>query len=227
MTPAQRERLAIPVVLTYWLLLLGGLVTCAVLRVEHAASIMPIWVGAVAGTLLGQVLAMRDYRPWIAVVVIVVATGSGAQLVPVDISGREVWLAFVPAALCGFWSLGDRSALAACWFPAVMWMLAILDRSAGTLAPDGSGVVLLAALAVLFLALLRVRESRRVSLWRSVAAVPLAPARPVELLRTPPQHQLARAGWGLSTASRRPRPTRRCIDCRAAPTRPSRPGSRG
>jgi hypothetical protein len=200
MNPAQRDRLAIPVVLVYWLLLLGGLAACAAIRIEDYASIMSVWVGAVAGTLVGQSLAMRDYRPWIAVLVIIIATGIGAQLVPIDLGGRELWLAFVPAALCGFWSLGDRSVLAACWFPVVLWMLAILDRSSGTLA-DGASIVLLAPLAVLFIALLRVRESRRVGLWRSIATVPLAPARPVELLRTPPHSQLARAGWGLSVSS--------------------------
>lgn len=201
MTPVQRDQLATPVVLVYWLLLLGGLASCAALRMQDHAALMPVWVGAVAGTLLGQVLAMRDYRPWAAVVVVVVATGTGAQLVPPELAGRELWLAFVPATLCGFWSLGDRSAIAACWFPAVLWMLAILDRSDGTPPSDGLGIALLAGLAVLFFALLKVRESRRVSLWRSVAAVPLAPPRPVELLRTPPRIQLAHAGWGLAVSA--------------------------
>src|SRR4029079_11579614 len=62
---------------------------------------------------------------------------------------------------------------------------------------DGAGVVLLGALAVMFLVFLRLREARRVALWRTVAAAPLATARPATVLREPPGRQLARGGWAL------------------------------
>src|SRR6185436_16276097 len=93
-----------------------------------------LWAGAVGGTLLGQCLALRDFRLWITVLVVAAVVVFGAPL--------------VPTALCGIWSLGDRTALPACWFPAVIWMLSILDRSDAARAPDSAGVALLAGLAV-------------------------------------------------------------------------------
>jgi hypothetical protein len=204
MTSAQRDVLATPVVLVYWLMLVGGLLVYGVTQVDGSASIASfgaLWAGAVGGTLLGQCLALRDFRLWITVLVIAAIVVFGAPLVPSLLAGPMLWRAFVPAALCGYWSLGDRTALPACWFPAVIWMLSILDRSDATRAPDAAGAALLAGLAVLFLAFLRAREARRVGLWRAVSPLALAPVKPPELLREPPARQLARAGWGLGVSA--------------------------
>ena len=55
---------------------------------------------------------------------------------PDTIAERAVWMAYVPAALCGFWCLGDRTSLVAFWFPAVIWMLTILDGTNASAVPD-------------------------------------------------------------------------------------------
>jgi len=204
MTSSQRDLLATPVVLVYWLMLVGGLLVYGITQIDGSASISAfaaLWAGAVGGTLLGQCLALRDFRLWITVLVVAAVVVFGAPLVPTLLSGPMLWRAFVPAALCGFWSLGDRTALPACWFPAVIWMLSILDRSDAARAPDSAGVALLAGLAVLFLVYLRARESRRVGLWRATGPLSLAPVKPPELLREPPGRQLARAGWGLGVTA--------------------------
>jgi hypothetical protein len=201
MSPSQRHRLARPVVLVYWLLVGGGLVLYSSARLDSFPALVPLWIGAVGGTLLGQFLAVRDLRLWITSLIIIVATYFTMPLMTAGFADLALWKVLIPAALCGFWSLGDRSVLTAFWFPVVLWMLSILDRTDGKLAPDGPGVVLLGALAVLFLLFLRVRESRRVGLWCEVSAEPLAPTRPAALLREPPARQLARAGWGLAATA--------------------------
>jgi hypothetical protein len=200
MTDAQRRRLARPVRLIYWLILLGGLALFTATHDGDGEVTAALWTGAIGGTLLGQYLALHDFRLWIAALVVAGAGLYVGPLVPSDHAAAQLWYAFVPAALCGFWSLGDRGALAAVWFPIVIWMLSILDRS-DQIAPDGPAAILLGGLAGLFICFLCLRESRRVALWRSVAAEPLAPARPTELLREPPGRQLARAGWWLSVGA--------------------------
>ncbi|TMQ12648.1 MAG: hypothetical protein E6J90_30780 [Deltaproteobacteria bacterium] len=201
MSQPQRSQLAAPVVLVYWLMVLGGLALFTVTRVDNVSDILPLWIGALAGTLLGQFLALHDLRLWVAALVICFTGLYCGPLVPSGQSSAQLWLAFIPSALCGFWSLGDRSALAAMWFPAVLWMLAILDRNDQQLAPDGVAAILLGGLAVLFIWFLHTRESRRVGLWRTVSPEPLAAIEPPQLLREPPGRQLARAGWGLSAGA--------------------------
>jgi hypothetical protein len=197
MTPSQRDQLAAPVVLVYWLLLIGGLSLYLIPQRGDMLPVAALSVGAIGGTLLGQCLALRDFRLWIAALIVVITTVLCGPLLPDGLAGAQLWRAFVPAALCGFWSLGDRAVVAAFWFPAVIWMLSILDRTTAKLAPEGTGVVLLGGLAVLFLVFLRASEARRVGLWRQVAAVPLATAKPAAVLKQSPRLQLARAGWGL------------------------------
>ena len=201
MTPSQRHRLAIPVVVVYWLLIGGGLVTYTATRSSDLSAIFPLWIGAIVGTLLGQILALHDFRLWITALIVMVAAYFTMPFIAAGFADTSLWKVFIPAALCGFWSLGDRAMLAAFWFPVVIWMLSILDRTDGSLTPDGSGIVLLAGLAVLFLVFLHARESRRVGLWCAVSASPLARARPPALLKEPPGRALARAGWGVVTSA--------------------------
>src|SRR5262245_53151418 len=110
-----------------------------------------------------------------------------------------LWRAFVPAALCGFWSLGDRTTLVAFWFPAVIWMLSILDHANAAGVPDNTGIAMLGVLALFFVVFLRSRETRRVALWSSVAApaTTLATPHPTVVLRERPGFRVARAGWAL------------------------------
>jgi hypothetical protein len=192
-----RTRLAIPVLVVYWLMLVAGLGFFTAIRSDDVMSVVPLWAGALAGTALGQVLALHDYRPWVTIAVVIGVLSWCVPILPPALSSTEIWMAFVPAALCGFWSLGDRAQLAAFWFPTVIWMLSILDGTSGQVTPDGAGVVLLGTLAVLFIVFLRVRESRRVALWRTIATTPLATGRPTAVLKEPPGRQLARGGWAL------------------------------
>jgi hypothetical protein len=159
-----------------------------------------LWIGAIGGTLLGQYFALHNYRLWIAAVALSAIGLYCAPVVWAAEASAQLWLSFIPAALCGFWSLGDRSGLAALWFPTVLWMLTILDRS-DRIAPEGPAALLLGALAALFVGFLCFRESRRVALWRTVAAEPVAPALPTELLREPPGRQLARVAWWLTVGA--------------------------
>jgi hypothetical protein len=156
---------------------------------------------AIAGTVLGQLLALHDFRLWITALIVLVAAYFTMPIMAAGFADVSLWKVFIPAALCGFWCLSDRAALAAFWFPVVIWMLSILDRTDGSLVPDGSGVVLLGGLAVLFLAFLHARESRRVGLWCAVSAAPLARAKPPALLKEPPGRALARAGWGVAVSA--------------------------
>ncbi len=192
-----RTRLAVPVVVLYWLMLVAGLGFATAIRIDDWVSVAPLWVGALGGTALGQFLALRDYRLWVTIAVVVAVLTWCVPILPPELSSTEIWMAFVPAALCGFWSLGDRAQLAAFWFPTVIWMLSILDGTSGQATPDGAGIVLLGTLAVLFILFLRVRESRRVALWRTIAATPLAAGKPNAVLKEPPGRQLARGGWAL------------------------------
>jgi len=192
-----RARLDVPVVALYWLMLVAGLGFATAIRIDDVATLAPLWVGALGGTALGQVLALHNYRLWVTIAVVVGVLSWCVPILPPELSSTEIWMAFVPAALCGFFSLGDRGQLAAFWFPTVVWMLSILDGTSGQATPDGAGIVLLGTLAVLFIVFLRVRESRRVALWRTIAATPLATGKPTAVLKEPPGRQLARGGWAL------------------------------
>src|SRR5262249_5565278 len=150
-------------------------------RIADAGVTTPLWIGAIAGTLIGQLLAIYDFKPWVAFAAIV-SMPAWSTLLPVDMSSKQLWMAYLPAALCGYWSLGDRGSLAAFWYPAMLWMLTILDHTSAAGMPDHSGIALLGALAVAFLAFLRVREARRIALWRTATAAPLAPAARVAVL---------------------------------------------
>ena len=197
MTRPRPIRLAMPVVAVYWLLVASGLGLFVASRAAGDPLTARVCGAAIAGTLLGQCLALGDVRTRFTVLVIACV----AATLPTRFDGISAWEVFVPAALCGYASLGHRGALAACWFPAVLWLLAILDWTGGQATPDGAGALLLGGFAVLFVVILRVRESRRVGLWRTVAAVPLATGKPVELLRQSPGLAIARAGWGISIAA--------------------------
>ena len=188
---------AVKVIVVYWAMLVFGMMLYTALRIDALDALQPIWVGAIGGTVLGQVLAVQRIRMWLAILVIVSCGIMLLPQLPEGVHGTNLWLAYVPAALCGYWSLGDRTSLAAFWFPAVIWMLSILDGTSANAMPDGTGLVLFAGLAALFVIYLRVREERRVALWRTVAPTPLAAPRPPILLKERPGPQLARVGWAM------------------------------
>src|SRR5262249_42004255 len=72
-----------------------------------------------------------------------------------------------------------------------------LDYTSGTATLDGSGAMLLGVLALGFIGFLRARETRRAQLWRTIAAMPLAPTNTTSVLKETPGKQLGRAGWAV------------------------------
>ena len=155
-TKSMRDRLATPLVAIYWVTLIIGLVVYSTVRVD-AEDLGALWAGALAGTVIGQGLALRDVRGWFAAALVGVMALVFAPLLAVGGAPAALWQALVPAALCGYWSLGERTAPAAFWFPAMTWMLTVVDRLDGDDAAatmDARAFVLLGGVAVAFLALL-------------------------------------------------------------------------
>jgi len=201
-TKSMRDRLAAPVVVVYWVALVVGLVVYSTARVD-ADNLAALWAGALAGTALGQGLALRDVRGWFAAAIVGMVAIVFAPMLAAGDAPAALWQALVPAALCGYWSLGERTAAAAFWFPAMTWMLTVVDRLDGDDAAatmDARAFVLLGGVAVTFLALLWAAEKRRLGLWRTVGAAPVVAGR-AATLREPAGRTVARAGWWAAVAS--------------------------
>ncbi len=203
-------RIGATVVGVYWLMLVAGIVLYSAIRIDTIGVLVPIWIGAIGGTVLGQAFALKRTRLWVPIVAAIgVVMFFGTNLsdvlesvlldVPRHYSNSRLWWSFLPAVVCGYWSLGDRSSLAAFWFPAMVWMLSILDHSTASAILDQSGIVLLCGLVAAFVLFLRTRESRRVELWRAIATTPLVATTPAVVLEEDPDHRLVRTGWTFVT----------------------------
>lgn len=156
-TPMSRARIALPLVLTYWALLLFGLVLYTAARRDATDIVSILWAGSIFGTLVGHLLGLTNVRLWFTAVVV------GALLLlglvgPSSPDRTIFWMSFAPATLFAALSVGDRWSLAAFWFPAMIWMLTILDGTHGKHTPEGTAAVTLGALAIGFVVFLRVRE---------------------------------------------------------------------
>jgi len=201
-TPRMRDRLAAPVVVVYWIALVVGIAVYTMAR-SDADDVVALWAGALAGTALGQGLALRNVRAWFAAAIVGMAALVFAPMLAVGGAPAALWQALVPAALCGYWSLGERTAPAAFWFPAMTWMLTVVDRLDGDDAAatmDARAFVLLGGVAVGFLALLWTAERRRLGLMRVVGSAAVVPGR-AAALREPAGRMLARAGWWAAVAA--------------------------
>lgn len=200
MDARARDRLAAPLVAVYWAALVGGLALYTWTR-DDAADVAVLWAGALGGTALGQILALRNLRGWAAAALVLGATLVAAPAaLALGVPGT-FFAALLPAALCGFASLGERGAAAAFWFPAMTWMLTVVDRLDGEAAAetlDRRALVLLGAVAVGFVALLWAAERRRLGLWRAGGT---ARATAAATLREPPGRAAARVAWGLAVAA--------------------------
>ena len=82
LTIKQRDRLAAPTVAIYWLVLVLGLALYTAVRSDEPYVTIPIWIGALGGTVLGQSLALRDYRLWVTAFVIIGVAVNGTALAP-------------------------------------------------------------------------------------------------------------------------------------------------
>ena len=194
------RRLAVPVLLFYGLALLGGLgLLVAVRAADRGGAALVLVAATVAGTLLGQLFALHGLRLWAALA----GTLLGALLASPGMAGHLglAWAVFVPASLCGYLALSERLGLLSFWFPAVLWMVPILERDDGRrLAGDGESALLLGGLTLLFLGFLKAREERRQALWRRLAGQPVSTVQQAAVLREAPARQLARAGWSALVA---------------------------
>ena len=93
----------------YWALIVVGMGLCIAMRGADASALGPIWTGTVAGTLLGHALALARFRTRI-VIGLAIAIATFAEPWLGATYGHHTWQAFLPATICAFWSLGDRTA---------------------------------------------------------------------------------------------------------------------
>ncbi len=185
--------------LLYWLLLLCGLEGLTIVRVD-TQHLGALWIGSIAGVALGQLVGWLRVRAWLLIVLVIGGLWLAPMLYSVLFSGfdpnvQTLLCAFIPASICGYLALSERGALIGFWYPAVLWMLVILDGPGSfeprTALPFGVG------LAALFIAFVRARETRRTALWRSHAGPRVAKARPREVLRSSPFRTTTELGWTL------------------------------
>src|SRR5262245_3691703 len=98
-----------------------------------------LWTGAMFGTAFGFTLGLTRVRLWITLLVIVGAMGFGIPMEPMSAQMKVFWYSFPPATVFAALAVADRWSLAAFWYPAVIWMLSILDLTTGKTAPEGTG----------------------------------------------------------------------------------------
>lgn len=184
--------------LLYWLLVVSGLAGVTILRFDGAPThLAALWVGTVSGVALGQLLAALRVRAWVPLVAVLLGVWFVAPLAVMALERvfeRDVGtfaLAFVPAVVSGYLSLGGRGTLVSFWYPTVLWMMTILDGpSPGAFDPRAS-LPLLVGLTALFVAFFRARESRRVALFRSHAGERLATPVEGSVLRARPLRSIS------------------------------------
>lgn len=192
--------------LLYWLLVICGLAGITMQRLDAIDEVLPIWVGTITGLGLGQLVAWARIRVWV-----IAALGMTALwLSPVffivfyrGVGGPAETMAYalIPAGICGYLSLSERGALLAFWYPAVLWMLVILDGPVSSTFDTRAALPLVIGLTALFVAFLRARETRRVALWRGHAAVRLATPLSHAVLRASPLRAASQHAWtGLAGA---------------------------
>ena len=196
-----RDRLAAPVVVVYWVALVVGLLVASAgarrrrplrRRVGGRARRHGARAGSGAAQLARLVRRGRRRRPF------GLPRAPARCLFDSDVDETvTLWQVLVPAVLCGYWSLGERTAPAAFWFPAMIWMLSVVDALDGFDAAatmDARAFVLLGGVVAAFLALLWAAERRRLGLAGVVGRAPTVAGR-VSRLREPAGHSVARVAW--------------------------------
>ena len=168
--------------LLYWLAVICGLTGLTVLRIDEPEKVVPVWFGAIVGIALGQLIAVLRIRVWTTALVALMSSwiiGPAIYVGLCELFGfgadtETALMALLPAFVCGYASLTERGGLLAFWYPAMLWMLVILDgESADAFAPRAY-LPMAIGLGVFFVAFLRARETRRASLWRAYSHQRLA-----------------------------------------------------
>lgn len=189
--------------LVYWLMVMCGLAGLSVLRMNTPREFVPLWIGSVAGVGLGQTLAWLRLRVWLIAVMSFVAIAASPVVVAFlylmlgsfDIGLDTCVLAFVPAAVCGYLSLSERAGLIAFWYPAMLWMVVILDRPSAAAFDMQNVLPLVAGLGGLFVVFLRARETRRTAIWGTHSTLRLAEPLSRTVLRTSPLRGASQHVW--------------------------------
>lgn len=189
--------------LVYWLMVMCGLAGLSVLRMNTPREFVPLWIGSVAGIGLGQTLAWLRLRAWLIAVMSIVAIAASPVVFAVlymvfgslDVGLDTCVLAFVPAAVCGYLSLSERAGLIAFWYPAMLWMVVILDRPSAAAFDSQNVLPLVAGLGGLFVVFLRSRETRRTAIWGAHSTLRLAEPLSRTVLRTSPLRGASQHLW--------------------------------
>lgn len=202
----MKPRITITSATLYWLLVLCGLVGMTVVRPDHLDQLLPLWIGSVLGVALGQTATLLRIRPRVPLLLVPATAwltlplgiaffeGSGMS----SVQGHWLALSFFPALVGGYLSLSERGALAAFWYPAVLWMIVILDHPldpARTAFHPGTALPFLALLGALFVAFFQARETRRVTIWQGWGAPRLATDVRRTVLRTSPVRGALSVAW--------------------------------
>ena len=189
--------------LLYWLAVICGLTGISVLRIDDFSHVVPIWFGAVVGIALGQLMAVLRIRIWSAGIGLLVTSwiiGPGLYVALCEMFGygadtETAVMALLPAFVCGYASLTERGGLLAFWYPAMLWMLVILDgETPGSFAPSAY-MPMVVGLGVFFVAFLRARETRRAALWQAYAHKRLAVPAPTSILSASPVRSMTQLAW--------------------------------
>ena len=189
--------------LIYWLMVMCGLAALSVMRASTPREYVPLWIGSVAGVALGQLLGWLRLRVWLITVMSIVTLAVSPLAFAIlyalcgsfDFGIDTCLLAFVPAAVCGYLSLSERAGLIAFWYPAMLWMVVILDRPSAGAFDTQKALPLLAGLGVLFVAFLRSRETRRTAIWSTYGTPRLAEPLTRTVLRSSPFRSASQHVW--------------------------------
>ena len=203
MNPRTSSNHTAAAALVYWLMVMCGLAGLSVLRMNTPRDFVPLWIGSVAGVALGQLLGWLRLRVWlIAVMSIVVVAASPIVFAIVygmfgslDLRLDTCLLAFAPAAVCGYLSLSERGGLLAFWYPAMLWMVVVLDRPSAGAFDAQTALPLVAGLGGLFVVFLRSRETRRTAIWSAHFTERLAVSVSRSVLRTSPLRSASQHLW--------------------------------
>lgn len=189
--------------LLYWLAVICGLTGITVIRIDQIQEVIPIWFGAIVGVSLGQLVAVLRIRVWATALVALMSSwivGPAIYIGLCELFGfgadtQTALMALLPAFICGYASLTERGGLIAFWYPAMLWMLVILDGEApGSFAPRAY-LPMAIGLGVFFVAFLRARETRRAALWRAYAHERLAKPGESAVLSGSPVRGMSQLGF--------------------------------
>jgi len=196
---ASKKNALVP--LLYWLVVVAGLAGFTMKRIGgDTRELFPMWTGTILGVALGQLLALRRVRAWMPISVMLgcfwLAPVFYVALYEVFGNVAGTWvLAFVPAAVCAYLSLSERSGLVSFWYPAVLWMLVVFDGASPKALDFRAALPIFAGLTALFAWFLRARESRRAQIWLEHANERLATPVATNVLRSSPLRAGASIAW--------------------------------